>query len=149
MAVLAYPHGRLPPTAEESTLARDTGQRLSRYAGLNRPLRIRVMGAEHDETLELPAAAVALLADGRGISLIAEHAELTTVEAAEVLQVSRPYRIKLLAEGALPHRKVGKHRRIRMEDVIAYKSRIDGEREAVLDGLAAQAQETDMGYAHR
>ena len=112
MAVLAYPHGRLPPTAEESTLARDTGQRLSRYAGLNRPLRIRVMGAEHDETLELPAAAVALLvdileamADGRGISLIAEHAELTTVEAAEVLNVSRPYLIKLLTKGALPHRK--------------------------------------------
>jgi excisionase family DNA binding protein len=111
------------------------------------------MGTEQDETLDLPAAAVELLVDilaamvdGRGISLIAEQAELTTVEAAEVLHVSRPYLIKLLNEGALPHRKVGKHRRIRMEDVMAYKSRIDGEREAVLDELAAQAQETDIGY---
>ena len=114
------------------------------------------MGAKQDETLELPAGAVALLvdileamADGRGVSLIAEHAELTTVEAAKVLHVSRPYLIKLLTEGALPYRKVGKHRRIRMEDVMAYKSRIDDEREAVLDELAAQAQETDMGYAQR
>ena len=70
------------------------------------------------------------------------------MEAAEVLNVSRPYLIKLLTKGALPHRKVGKHRRIRVEDVMAYKRRIDGEREAVLDELAAQAQETDMGYAH-
>jgi excisionase family DNA binding protein len=156
MAVLAYPHRRLQPTAQESALARDAGRRLARYAGLKRPLRIRVMGAKQDETLELPAGAVALLVDileamaaGRGISLIAEQAELTTVEAAEVLHVSRPYLIKLLNEGAFPHRKVGKHRRIRMEDVMAYKSRIDGEREAVLDELAAQAQETDMGYAQR
>jgi len=156
MAVLAYPHRRLPPTAQESPLASDAGQRLARYAGLKRPFRIRFVGAEQDETLELPAGAVALLVDileamaaGRGISLIAEHAELTTVEAAEVLHVSRPYLIKLLTEGALPHRKVGKHRRIRMEDVMAYKSRIDGEREAVLDELAAQAQETDMGYAQQ
>jgi excisionase family DNA binding protein len=113
------------------------------------------MDAEQDNPIVLPAGAVALLMDileamaaGRGISLIPENAELTTVEAAEVLNVSRPFLIKLLTKGALPHRKVGKHRRIRMEDVMAYKSRIDQERESVLDQLTADAQENDMGYAH-
>lgn len=63
-----------------------------------------------------------------------------------MLNVSRPYLIKLLEENAIPHRKVGKHRRIRMEDVMAYKTRIDRERESVLDQLAMEAQQGDMGY---
>jgi len=156
MGVLAHPHRQLPPTAKEADLARASGQRLARYAGLNHPLSLRVMDAEQEQSFELPAGAVTLLVEiletmaaGRGMSLIPENAELTTVEAAGVLNVSRPYLIKLLTEGALPFRKVGKHRRIRMEDVMAYKSRIDREREAVLDELVADAQENDMGYARR
>lgn len=86
------------------------------------------------------------LAAGQGLSLIPENAELTTVQAADVLNVSRPYLIKLLEENAIPHRKVGKHRRIRMEDVMAYKTRIDRERESVLDQLAMEAQQGDPGY---
>ncbi|HMF76204.1 MAG TPA: excisionase family DNA-binding protein [Bryobacteraceae bacterium] len=54
---------------------------------------------------------------------------------------------KLVEEGALPHRMVGTHRRIRLEDVMAYKNRIDRERESALDELAADAQRNDMGYA--
>jgi excisionase family DNA binding protein len=154
MTTFAYPHRQLAPTAHEAALARDSGRRLSPYAQLNRPLSLRVMDAEQEQPLELPAGAVALLMDileamaaGQGISLIPENAELTTVQAAEVLNVSRPYLIKLLAAGALPHRKVGKHRRIRMEDVMAYKSRIDRDREAVLDELVAEAQRDGMGYS--
>jgi excisionase family DNA binding protein len=112
-----------------------------------------VIDAGQEQSLELPAGAVALLmeileamAAGRGVSIIPENAELTTVQAAAILNVSRPFLIKLLADGALPYRKVGKHRRILMEDVMTYKNRIDREREAVLDQLAAEAQETDMGY---
>ena len=156
MPALAHPHRQSPPTPQEADLARASGQRLSRYVGMNQSLSLRVMDAEQEQPLVLPAGAVVLLMDileamaaGRGISLIPENAELTTVEAAEVLNVSRPYLIKMLSEGALPYRKVGKHRRIRMEDVMAYKARIDREREAVLDELAADAQENDMGYVHR
>ena len=78
-----------------------------------------------------------------------EGAELTTVQAADVLNVSRPFLIKLLDQKAIPHRKVGKHRRIRMEGVMAYKDAIDREREQVLDQLTREAQAQDMGYGPR
>ena len=86
------------------------------------------------------------MAAGQGVTIIPENAELTTVQAAEVLNVSRPFLIELLEDNAIPHRKVGKHRRVRMEDVMAYKARIDHDREAVLDALVADAQEQGMEY---
>ncbi|MBX3001596.1 MAG: helix-turn-helix domain-containing protein [Caldilineaceae bacterium] len=146
-------HRQLPPTPQEAALARRSGQLLARYADDNHPLHVRIIGREGEAPIELPAGAVALLqeileamAAGRGITLVPENVELTSVQAAELLSVSRPFFIKLLDEGALPYRKVGKHRRIRLEDVLAYKQRIDEEREAVLDELATQAQEEEMGY---
>ena len=152
MTILA--HRQLPPSAQDAAIARVSGQLLSRYVRQKQPLTLRVTDAEQERPLELPAGAVALLMDileamaaGRGITLMPENAELTTVQAAEVLNVSRPFLIKLLDEGAIPHRKVGKHRRIRMEDVMAYKAAIDHEREAVLDQLVSEAQEQDMGYS--
>lgn len=151
MTMLA--HRQLPPSAQDAAIARVSGQLLSRYARQKRALTLRVTDADQDRPIELPAGAVALLMDileamaaGRGVTLMPENAELTTVQAAEVLNVSRPFLIKLLDEGAIPHRKVGKHRRIRMEDVMAYKTAIDRDREAVLDQLVAEAQEQDMGY---
>ncbi len=154
MPVLAHSYRRSAPTVQEAALARAFGQRLSRYKGKNQSLSIRVLDVEQEQPLELPAGAVALLmnileamAAGQGVSIIPENAELTTVQAADILNVSRPYLIKLLAEKAIPHRKVGKHRRILMEDVMAYKRRTDQEREAVLDQLALEAQEEGMGYA--
>jgi excisionase family DNA binding protein len=86
------------------------------------------------------------MASGQGVTLISEDAELTTVQAADMLRVSRPFFIKLLEAGQIPYRKVGKHRRIRMEDVMNYKQAIDQQREAVLDQLVADAQEQEMGY---
>jgi excisionase family DNA binding protein len=149
-------HRQMPPTPPDIAIARDSGQRLSRYARSNRPLTLRVENESRQPEqppIQLPAGAVTLLlnileamAAGRGVTIIPENAELTTVQAAEVLNVSRPFLIKLLEEGAIPHRKVGKHRRVRMEDVMAYKERVDRDREGILDQLVAQAQELDMGY---
>lgn len=142
-----------PPTEIESTLARTSKQVLSRYTREDQSLTLRVIDADHDEPIELPAGAVALLMDilgamasGQGITLIPQNAELTTVQAANILNVSRPFLIKLLEEGTIPYHKVGKHRRIRIKDVMNYKQAIDQEREAVLDQLVAEAQEQDMGY---
>lgn len=146
-------HRQLPPSPRDAAIARVSGQALSRFVRRNRPLTVRVIDAQQEQPIELPAGAVTMLMDilesmaaGLGITLIPENAELTTVEAAEVLNVSRPYVIKLLEDGRIPYRKVGKHRRMRMEDVMAFKTDIDREREAVLDQLAAEAQATGMGY---
>ena len=149
-------HRQLPPNARDAAIARDSGQVLCRYARSKASLKLRVADEEQAEPIELPAGAVALLvsileamATGRGVTIIPEDAELTTVQAAEVLNASRPFLIKLLEEEKIPYRKVGKHRRIRMEDVMTYKAAIDQEREAVLDQLVAEAQEQGMGYGDR
>jgi excisionase family DNA binding protein len=153
MNILA--HRQLPPSAKDAAIARVSGQLLSPYVQRKQPLTLRVRDAEQENPIELPAGAVALLMDileamaaGRGVTILPENAELTTVEAAEVLNVSRPFLIKLLEDKTIPHRKVGKHRRVRIEDVMAYKAGIDKEREAILDQLVHEAQEQGMGY-HR
>lgn len=148
-------HRQLPPSARDAAIARASGQQLSRYAKTKRPLTLRVMDAEQEQPIELPAGAVAMLMDileamaaGRGVTIIPESAELTTVQAADLLNVSRPFLIRLLDDGTIPHRLVGKHRRVRMEDVMAYKATTDRTRETILDQLTADAQANDMGYAH-
>ena len=154
MNILA--HRQLPPTPEDAAIARSSGQVLSHFAHMDRPLKLRVSDSEHDQPIELPARAVDLLmhvleamAAGQGVTLIQESAELTTVQAAEVMAASHPFLIKLLDRKAIPHRKVGKHRRVRLEDVMAYKNAIDREREQVLNQMTREAQAYDMGYGAR
>ena len=151
MTMLA--HRQLPPSAQDAAMARVSGQVLSPFVHRKGSLTLKVRGAGKYQPLELPSGAVALLmeileamAAGRGLVLIPENAELTSVQAADVLNVSRPFLIKLLEDNVLPHRKVGKHRRVRMEDVMAYKAKIDRDRETVLDQLAREGQEQAMGY---
>lgn len=148
-----FTYRQLPPSEREAIIARTSRQLLSRYAREDQPLTVQVMDADHEEPIELPAGAVTLLMDildamasGQGVTLIPEDAELTTVQSADMLHVSRPFLIKLLDEGKIPYRKVGKHRRIRGEDVMNFKQAIDQEREAVLDQLVADAQKHEMGY---
>ena len=149
-------HRQLPPTPRDAVIARSAHEALAPYGGTGRPLKLRVRDSEQEQPIELPAGTVDLLmhvleatAAGQGVTLIPESAELTTVQAADILNVSRPFLIKLLDQKAIPHRKVGKHRRIRMEDVMAYKNAIDRERELVLEQLTQEAQAHDMGYGAR
>jgi excisionase family DNA binding protein len=134
-------------------MARISGETLASFVNRKSPLTLRVREKGHDQPIDLPAGAVSLLieilevmATGRGITLIPQSAELTTVQAAELLNVSRPFLIQLLESNAIPFRKVGKHRRIRMEDVMSYKAEIDRKRELVLDQLAAEAQEAGANH---
>jgi excisionase family DNA binding protein len=143
------------PTESEATLARESGRQLSLHLKTKEEAQsIRVIDQEGEhEAVRIPTAAFRLLIDilsemaqGNAVSLIPVHAELTTQEAADILNVSRPFLVKLLDEGAIPHHKVGKHRRVRYQDVMDYKTSIDRERRKALDELTAQAQELNMGY---
>jgi excisionase family DNA binding protein len=154
MTSLAYTtHEPVAPTETEALLARETGRLLASHVRGGQHLRIRIVEDDKaGDILSLPASAVRLLldiltemAEGNAITLIPVHAELTTQQAADLLNVSRPHLVSLLEDGKIPHRKVGTHRRVLFEDLMAYKKCTDRAREQVLDQLAAEAQELDMG----
>lgn len=84
------------------------------------------------------------LAEGDAVSLVPVHKELTTQQAADILNVSRPYLIKLLEQGEIPYTKTGTHRRIRFEDLMDYKHRRDDEREGTLAELTRLSQELGL-----
>jgi excisionase family DNA binding protein len=136
------------PSETDATLARETSRLLAPRMDSKAPLRFRVVDAAKEETLQLPAPAVRMLvrileemARGNAVTLIPVHAELTTQEAADMLNVSRPYLIQLLDEGKMEYRKVGTHRRVRFDALMAYKRQSDAERRAALAELAAYDQE--------
>ncbi len=96
--------------------------------------------------LELLRNLLAEMAQGNAVTILPVHAELTTQEAANLLNVSRPHLVKLLEEGQLLFTRVGTHRRISLADLMAYKHRRDEQSKAALQALTDQAQALGMGY---
>lgn len=139
----------LLPSADDAKLAAQASRQISRTKHEGVELRVQIGG----ETLRLPKGVddllyhlLAEMAQGNAVTIIPVHAELTTQEAADYLNVSRPYLIRLLEEGRLPFSMVGTHRRIKFSDLAAYRKKSDEERKRVMKELAAQAQEMGMGY---
>jgi excisionase family DNA binding protein len=84
------------------------------------------------------------LAEGRGVQIIPKDAELTTQQAADMLNVSRPYLITLLESGQIPYRRVGRHRRITFEAFMEYKRHDDLKRRAAADDLTKLSEELGL-----
>jgi len=112
--------------------------------------RALIVGPDGTRT-ELPESLYAVLVRaahelrrGRGISILPVGLELTTQQAADLVNVSRPFLIRLLEAGQIPYHMVGTHRRIRLDDLLAYRRRRSQDRRAMLAGMAAEAQELDI-----
>lgn len=141
------------PTQAEIEQAKISSRTLSKYADVDRvQLSLRGCNGESDD-LVLPGHVLQILLNvlsemskGNAISLIPHHQEVSTQEAANLLNVSRPFLVGLLEKGEIPFRKVGAHRRVLLTDVIAYREKTDQLRTQALDELAALSQEEDMGY---
>lgn len=140
------------PDDETSVLARTSAEELARLLAA-KPASDRARVQLDGRDLILPRMALNLLRDlltemaqGNAVTVVPTHAELTTQEAANLLNVSRPHLVKLLEEGKLAFTKAGAHRRIRYQDLIAYRQQRDQRSHQLLDELAAQAQEHGMGY---
>ena len=151
MAQLANGNEVVTPTKADSALAKELSQKLAAHAGS--ALRLELKTGRSTEELVLPPAALRLLlraltelGQGNAVTLTPLHAELTSQQAADLLNVSRPHLVKLLDEGTISSHKVGSHRRVKTVDLLAYKREFLAKRHAALDELQALSQDLDMGY---
>jgi excisionase family DNA binding protein len=144
------PYEPYVPNDADAILAQESGRKLGRLLGKaqNEAVRVQVLSDDGTEpVVTLPAPALALLlrilremAQGNAVTIVPHHAELTTQQAADALNVSRPHFVKLLERGVVPFHKVGTHRRVLFRDIAAYKRRVEAESEAALASLAALSQ---------
>ncbi len=139
----------LVPSAKDAELAAEASRALASKQS-DDDLKVRL---EDGRELTLPKAATRLLrhiltemAQGNAVTLIPIHAELTTQEAADFLNVSRPHLVRLLEDNKIPYHKVGTHRRVRFRDLEGYRRAFEEQRRNAMVELAKQAQELEMGY---
>jgi excisionase family DNA binding protein len=139
------------PSQADSALAEQAIRELSRYRSRDgEELQVHLSDGK---VLRIPKAATDLLhhiltemAIGNAVTIIPVHAELTTQEAADILNVSRPYLVRLLEEGKIKFHKVGAHRRIKFSDLDAYRQDAEADRLKAMAELAAEAQKLGLGY---
>lgn len=133
---------------EQIEIAKHAAEVLSGYVGeLENKELVKIRAEEGGPTIEVPLPAFRLLLEilrglsiGDGVSVVRTHAELTTQEAADLLNVSRPYLIGLLEKEEIPCRRVGNRRKVRLIDLLSFQERDDQERKRVRDKLAEEAE---------
>ena len=146
----------VPPTAADAQLALESSRRLTQFlaARPKKALRVRIEPEnEPEESISIPITAFRLLnsiltemAKGNAVTLIPVNSELTTQQAADILNVSRPFLIEQLEKGVIPYRKVGTHRRVMFKDLMEYKQTMDHNRLKALEELSVIDQELGLGY---
>lgn len=154
MSALSQENSMLIPKEHDIALALKSSKELAAlFPKKEKDFQMTVKNAQYEKKITFPFSAIKLLldiltqmAEGNAITLIPIHAELTTQEGANLLNVSRPYLIKLLDKGDIPFHKVGTHRRIYFADLLAFKVKSHEQGQKALDELVKQAQELDLGY---
>lgn len=140
------------PTDKDALLAKAAERALEASDALDGPLHVQVDAAGGKMTkLDLPPMITRILVDalketaaGNAVSLVSVESEVTTREAAALLNVSRPHVIGMIDKGLLPARMVGNQRRLPLKDVLAYKAENRAKRRAVLAELVAYDQELGL-----
>lgn len=140
------------PNQTDTLLAQQTSARLAVLLDEEPPYQVQLLlEGKPSEVLTVPAPAMQLLANilsemaqGNAVALTPVQEEITTQEAADLLNVSRPFFVQLLDGGALPFRKVGTRRRVRLQDVLAYKRDLYEKRLQTLNELTAYDQELGL-----
>ncbi len=140
-------------TAAQAAEAVDVLERFLRHHPDVAAASVTLAADNNSATLEIPGHALGLLVDilteianGNGVTVAPVFAELTTQQAADLLNVSRPYLVKLLDQRKIPHRRVGNRRRVLLTDIIDYKHRDEAERRSIADELTAEAQRLGLDY---
>jgi|SRR6266851_688416 excisionase family DNA binding protein len=140
------------PGEVDVELANRAARRIREYLATHpddKPIEVHVE-VGNDDALVVPRAAAVMLAQvlgflakGQGVQIMPDNAMLTTQQAADLLNVSRPYLIGLLEAGAIPYEMVGTHRRIAFADLLEYKRRDNQHRRHVLDQMAELSEELE------
>lgn len=149
-----------PPTEYEVTQAREASRQLARLlppagtdaASAQAAPALRLVTDDNvHEMIAIPPGALRLLVDlltqlgqGRAVTVLPQNVELTTQEAADYLNVSRPYVVSLIEQNKLPARKVGTRRRVAFEDLLRFDEQQQAQRRAALDELARIDQELGL-----
>lgn len=140
------------PSLEEITQAQTLGKELAELSANNEgKVQIQIRQGSRSVNLQVPHTVMELLvriveqmAAGNAVTLFPVHALLSTQEAANLLNVSRPYLVRLLEELKLPYHQIGTHRKIRLEDLIAYQEKIRAESQIALEELTRLGQELEQ-----
>ena len=140
------------PSTEMAEISRASAVELSRLLA-DRPdidrARVKLDGYDlivPKMALELLRDLLSEMAQGNAVTVVPRHAELTTQEAANLLNVSRPFFVALLESTDIPFRQIGTQRRVRDEDLLAYQQERSTRSQSALDELTKQAHDLDMGY---